>query len=798
MNPLLSYLLQVTGISAILYGYYHLALRNKKFHRYNRFYLLIATVISIVVPFLNIPVYFTPENNSSFYVLNRLGVISSYDGAEIIVSSPPVHQSWFTLQNILYSCYALIITLFALRIILSLVRIRKIVTSHPIEKVDTINFVNTDEPGTPFSFFRWLFWNKKIELQSEKGEQIFRHELFHIEQKHSRDIIFLEILTAIFWLNPFFHLIKKEVKAIHEFLADEFAVTENKQWNYAELLLMQVLNTNTHLVNPFFHNQIKRRIAMITTSQKPRYQYLRKMLVLPLAAIVAILFAFSYKNKTEKNLATNNDKEITVIIDAGHGGEDGGAIAPDGTQEKDITLAIAKKVKEINSNGNINIVLTRESDLLPTLQSRTDLSKNKNASLFISLHINTENKDNIKGKTGFEVYISKKNNSFYNENQLLGTILQNQFAKHFSVGDNIKQRDNGIWVLDQSPCPAALIECGYLTNSTDLAFIKDADNQDAMAKSILESINQYLLQKENIAPTENKIVYSDTTKPDNKVYDKVEVECSFPGGNKEWRVYLERNLDASVPLKNKAKDGVYTVIVQFIVDKEGKISDAKALTKHGYGMEEEGIRVIKKGPKWVPATQNGKIVKAYRKQPITFYLGTEENIRSGKTEKNFSDKQLRSKDELNEVVIVGFKTEITDAKGEQTTKVVTGYKIQDDDNKNFTETETPPSFPGGDEKWRKYLSVNAKGNVATDNGAPEGTYKVIIQFIVNTDSTITDIKATTNHGYGMEEEALRLIKKGPKWFPATQNGHIVKAYAQQPITFQVQEEVTNKPITKSN
>ena len=381
MNPLLSYLLQVTGISAILYGYYHLALRNKKFHRYNRFYLLIATVISIVVPFLNIPVYFTPENNSSFYVLNRLGVISSYDGAEIIVSSPPVHQSWFTLQNILYSCYALIISLFILRIILSLIKIKRIVSSHPIEKVDKINFVNTEEPGTPFSFFRWLFWNKKIELQSEKGEQIFRHELFHIEQKHSRDIIFLEILTAIFWLNPFFHLIKKEVKAIHEFLADEFAVTENKQWNYAELLLMQVLNTNTHLVNPFFHNQIKRRIAMITTSQKPRYQYLRKMLVLPLAAIVAILFAFSYKNKTEKNLATNNDKEITVIIDAGHGGEDGGAIAPDGTQEKDITLAIAKKVKEINSNGNINIVLTRESDLLPTLQSRTDLSKNKNASL---------------------------------------------------------------------------------------------------------------------------------------------------------------------------------------------------------------------------------------------------------------------------------------------------------------------------------------------------------------------------------------------------------------------------------
>ena len=64
------------------------------------------------------------------------------------------------------------------------------------------------------SIYFLLFWNKKIELQSEKGEQIFRHELFHIEQKHSRDIIFLEILTAIFWLNPFFHL-KKNLIARH-------------------------------------------------------------------------------------------------------------------------------------------------------------------------------------------------------------------------------------------------------------------------------------------------------------------------------------------------------------------------------------------------------------------------------------------------------------------------------------------------------------------------------------------------------------------------------------------------------
>jgi beta-lactamase regulating signal transducer with metallopeptidase domain len=74
---------------------------------------------------------------------------------------------------------------------------------------------------------------------------------------------------------------KRETKAIHEFLADQFAVTENNRWDYAELLLMQVLNTNQRLVHPFFHNQIKRRIAMITSPQKTSHQYLRKLMVLP-------------------------------------------------------------------------------------------------------------------------------------------------------------------------------------------------------------------------------------------------------------------------------------------------------------------------------------------------------------------------------------------------------------------------------------------------------------------------------------------------------------------------------------
>ncbi len=121
-------------------------------------------------------------------------------------------------------------------------------------------------------------------------------------------------------------------------------------------------------------------------------------------------------------------------------------------------------------------------------------------------------------------------------------------------------------------------------------------------------------------------------------------------------------------------------------------------------------------------------------------------------------------------------------------KNIVEEKKDDDENKIFDKVEIEASFPGGDSKWRQYLERNANGQVATDNGAPEGTYTTVVQFVVDKEGNISDVRALTNHGYGMEEEAMRVIKKGPKWNPAVQNGRQVKAYRKQPITFQVQGE----------
>jgi protein TonB len=105
---------------------------------------------------------------------------------------------------------------------------------------------------------------------------------------------------------------------------------------------------------------------------------------------------------------------------------------------------------------------------------------------------------------------------------------------------------------------------------------------------------------------------------ENKIFKTVDIQATFPGGEVAWKKFLERHLWAEVAVQNRAPVGIYTVWVQFIVDPNGNVSNIHALTKNGYGMEEEVIRIMKKSPQWTPASENGRSVRAYRKQSVIF------------------------------------------------------------------------------------------------------------------------------------------------------------------------------------
>src|SRR5690606_30104686 len=103
-------------------------------------------------------------------------------------------------------------------------KIRSFRRRFPKEELRGISFYYTDLEVAPFSFFKSLFWKNSIMLNSDLGKQILKHEMVHIEQKHSSDKLFMELLCSVLWFNPVFWLIKKELYLIHEYLADNKAV----------------------------------------------------------------------------------------------------------------------------------------------------------------------------------------------------------------------------------------------------------------------------------------------------------------------------------------------------------------------------------------------------------------------------------------------------------------------------------------------------------------------------------------------------------------------------------------------
>jgi Gram-negative bacterial TonB protein C-terminal len=123
-----------------------------------------------------------------------------------------------------------------------------------------------------------------------------------------------------------------------------------------------------------------------------------------------------------------------------------------------------------------------------------------------------------------------------------------------------------------------------------------------------------------VATATAQTLQQDSVKANEKGFIKVETEAEFPGGNEAWKKYLEKSLQADIPIKNNAPIGKYPAAVMFVVDVDGSISNARAVTKFGYGMEDEVIRIVEKSGKWKPAIQNGKPIKAYRKQPVTFLI----------------------------------------------------------------------------------------------------------------------------------------------------------------------------------
>ena len=294
MEAILLYFGKVILCSGVMFLYYQLSLKDKTFHHYNRFYLLAAMLISLLLPLIKVD-DFTIEVNSDVYSL--IDKIQNFNSDKNVINND------HTYFRIIFSALGLVSLYFLGKFIYGIFKIQQLKNQFQKESFDGINFYHTNLTEAPFSYFKNLFWKNSIMLNSEIGEQILKHEMVHIEQKHSFDKIFMEIITSVFWFNPFFHIIKKELSLIHEYLADKKAVKQSDTKAFAQMLLASHFSgTQLPATSPFLSSNLKKRLKML---QKPqtKFGYARRIFALPVLFSVAFAYMVNAKNKEIK--ATN-------------------------------------------------------------------------------------------------------------------------------------------------------------------------------------------------------------------------------------------------------------------------------------------------------------------------------------------------------------------------------------------------------------------------------------------------------------------------------------------------------------
>jgi TonB-dependent SusC/RagA subfamily outer membrane receptor len=291
------YLVKSTILSGIFFGYYTLFLKNTIYHAYNRFYLLAAMALSLVIPFFKLSMFTISEEQAAGAKQVLIYLIQ--------LPAAPVQEENMSWEIMVI---ASISSLFVCYLAYSVLRIFRLKAKNAKKQMGEFTFIETDLDEAPFSFFSNLFWKKSISIEDENGQKMLQHELAHIREKHSWDRLFSQLICSIFWMNPFNWIIQKELQNIHEFIADRDAVGAGEVDAFAKMLLQSYYGN--HFLNPshsFYYSSIKRRIIMLTNSKSPKYAYLRKVAVLPMLAFILALFSIqlsAQKPKPKKVAAT--------------------------------------------------------------------------------------------------------------------------------------------------------------------------------------------------------------------------------------------------------------------------------------------------------------------------------------------------------------------------------------------------------------------------------------------------------------------------------------------------------------
>ena len=317
-----------------------------------------------------------------------------------------------------------------------------------------------------------------------------------------------------------------------------------------------------------------------------------------------------------------------------------------------------------------------------------------------------------------------------------------QIVSNFNVSQ-LKQR---IMMMNKSKSPEKKLAKSLLIIPAALLLIS-ANSLFAFATKPLNDNENTLQDKQN------------KTNSNEPVFVAVQKMPEFVGGMDALMNYLSTNIQYPAEAQQKGIHG--TVIISFIVEKDGSLSDVQVVRGVDPSLDNEALKVIQKMPKWIPGQQNGRNVRVKYTLPVEFKLNNDVRI----TINEVSDGSRNSGQLDNSKSSIGQKS------------------VSEDEI--YDVVDIPPEFPGGQEALMKYVSENIHYPADAQKKGIQG--RVICNFIVRKDGSIADVKVVRGVDPLLDKEAIRMINSMPKWQPGMQRGKVVDVRFTLPIVFRLQK-----------
>ncbi|MDI5888983.1 M56 family metallopeptidase [Flavobacterium yafengii] len=291
------FLIKSTITLFVLLAVYYLFLEKEKIHVFNRFYLLFSLTFSMMLPFITIEVI----QEIAQPTVNPANI-------QILQGNTVIIEETNYLAIGLWSLYGLVTLILAIRFISNINKISSKMKSNTPIDYKNAKLILVPEKTLPHTFLNTIFINETEYNNRQIEAELYTHELTHVAQKHTLDILFIELLKTVFWFNPIFIFYKKAIQLNHEFLADEKVVTSYNNVPFYQSLLLSKANENQtfHLASNLNYLITKKRLLMMTKTTSKTEALLKKAMLIPV--VTTLLFLLCTKVVAQE---TNVKKETT-------------------------------------------------------------------------------------------------------------------------------------------------------------------------------------------------------------------------------------------------------------------------------------------------------------------------------------------------------------------------------------------------------------------------------------------------------------------------------------------------------